>query len=76
MTKTPKGSLDGFLAMGDVLMVSSWEGSAIYKGKLGGAFEPAFSNLKAPADFGFDKKRSRILVPLFMDNVVEAYDVK
>ena len=76
VTKTPKGTLDGFVAVGDMLMVSSWEGSAIYKGKLGGTFEAAFSNLKAPADIGFDKKRSRILVPLFMDNAVEAYDVK
>ena len=76
VTKTPKGSLDGLVAVGDALFVSSWEGSAVYKGKLGGTFEPAFSNLKTPADIGFDKKRSRILVPLFMDNAVEAYDVK
>lgn len=76
VTRTPKGSLDGLVAVGDELFVSSWEASAIYKGKLGGTFELAFSNLKAPADIGLDKKRSRVLVPLFMDNAVEAYDVK
>jgi sugar lactone lactonase YvrE len=74
--KMPKGSLDGIVKVGDSLYVSSWEGQAIYKGKLGGTFEAVLSPLKAPADIGFDKKRSRILVPRFMDDAVEAYDVK
>lgn len=76
VTKTPKGGLDGLVWAGDWILVSSWEGSAIYKGKLGGAFEPVFTNLKAPADIGFDTKRKRVLVPLFMDNAVEAWDLK
>lgn len=76
VTKTPKGGLDGVIAVGDMLYISSWEGQAIYKGKLGGAFEPAFTGFKAPADIGFDKKRSRVLVPRFMEDFVEAYEVK
>jgi hypothetical protein len=32
--------------------------------------------VKAPADIGFDSKRSRVLVPRFVDNAIEAYDVK
>ncbi|MCC6527965.1 MAG: hypothetical protein IT373_35290 [Polyangiaceae bacterium] len=76
VTKLPKGSLDGIVAMGDALLVSSWEASAIFKGKLGGTFEPVLSQLKAPADIGFDTKRSRVLVPRFVEDAVEAYDVK
>lgn len=72
----PKGSLDGVLKVGDTFYVSSWESETIYKGKLGGTFEPMLTQLKAPADIGFDTKRSRILVPRFMDDAVEVYDVK
>lgn len=75
-TKLPKGSLDGIARVGDALLVSSWEGQAVYKGKPGGTFEPVLQSLEAPADIGYDKKRGRVLVPRFMGNVVEAYDVK
>lgn len=74
--KIGKGGLDGLLKVGDAVYVSSWNESAVFKGKPGGAFEPVLSNLKAPADIGFDTKRSRVLVPRFMENAVEAYDVK
>ena len=51
--------------------------SAIYRGKLGGtAFEPIVQNVKGPADFGYDTKRSRLLLPRFLDDAVEVYDVK
>jgi hypothetical protein len=76
VTKTPQGGLDGLVAAGDSLLISSWPGSAIYKGKLGGTFEPVLQGLKAPADIAFDKKRNRVLVPRFLDGVVEAYDLK
>jgi sugar lactone lactonase YvrE len=76
VTTLPKGKLDGIVTMGDSLLVSSWEGSAIYKGKPGGTFEAVLSQLSAPADIGFDTKRSRVLVPRFTENTVEAYDLK
>ncbi len=76
MTKLPKGGFDGVAKLGDALLVSSWEGSAVYRGKLGGTFEVALPGLKAPADFGYDKKRGRVLVPRFMEDAVEAYDMK
>lgn len=76
VTKLPKPGLDGVVVFGDALLISSWEGQSVYKGKLGGAFEPLLTGIKAPADIGLDKKRSRVLVPRFMDDVVEAYDVK
>jgi hypothetical protein len=75
-TKIPGGGLDGMTMMGDSILVASWKTSTVYKGKLGGKFEPLVQGLKGPADIGFDTKRSRLLVPRFMDNAVEAYDVK
>ncbi len=75
--KLPVGGLDGMLVMGDTLICSSWAASAVYRGKLGGtAFEPIIQNVKAPADIGWDSKRSRVLIPRFVDDLVEAYDVK
>ena len=75
-TKLPAGGFDGVVKIGDNLLVSSWQAQSIFKGKLGGAFEPILTQLKAPADIGYDKKRSRVLVPRFIDDAVEAYDVK
>jgi len=75
--KMPNGGLDGLLVVGDSLICSSWGASAIYKGKLGGtSYEPIIQNVKGPADIGYDSKRSRILVPRFLEDAVEAYDAK
>jgi hypothetical protein len=77
--KLPNGTLDGLLVLGDSLIVSSWNGSAVYRGKLSGGattFEPIIQNVKGPADIGWDSKRSRILIPRFVDDMVEAYDIK
>lgn len=77
IVKMPNGGLDGLLVVGDNLICSSWAASAVYKGKLGGtSYEPIIQNVKGPADIGYDSKRSRVLVPRFLDDVVEAYDVK
>jgi hypothetical protein len=74
--KLPKGSLDGIALMGDSFFISSWEANAVYEGKSSGPFNVLISNVKSPADIGIDTKRSRILVPLFTENAVEAYEVK
>ena len=73
----PKGKLDGIVAAGDEVFVSSWESSTVYRGKpdAAGAFTAFVENVEAPADIGFDTKRSRLLVPLFNGNEVRAYDV-
>ncbi len=76
VTKIPTGGLDGFASLGDSLLVSSWQGKIIYKGKLGQKFEPLLQGLDGAADFTVDTKRSRVVVPRFMGNAVEAYDVK
>lgn len=72
--KLPKGQNDGIVVLpsGDVL-VSSWEGSAIYRGKATGKTEEwkaVVENVQSPADIGYDTKRNRILIPVFMGNNV------
>jgi len=69
--KLPKGQCDGIvdLALGDFL-VSSWEGQAIYRGRLGGEWKAVVENVKSPADIGYDTKRHRILIPVFQGNTV------
>ena len=75
--KMPNGGLDGLLVVGDTLICSSWGASVVYRGKLGGtSYEPIIQNVKGPADIGWDSKRSRVLIPRFLDDVVEAFDVK
>ena len=75
-TTIPAGQLDGIIKNGDDIYVSSWETSSVYKGKVGGTWTVVIPNVKAPADIGLDTKRKRILVPLFLDNAIEAYDIK
>lgn len=74
--KLPKGSLDGIVPLADGLLVSSWDASTVYRGKPGGTFEPAIEGVKSPADIGYDAKRGRVLIPLFMENAVEIYEIK
>lgn len=75
--KLPKGSLDGIVLLGNGdLLVSSWEASTVYRGKPGGDFTAVIEDVKAPADLGYDRKRGRVLVPLFQSDEVRAYDIK
>ena len=75
-TLLPNGGLDGLVAVGDEVLVSSWGAKTIYRGKPGGEFKAVFTDLEAPADIGFDSKRNRVLVPRFQGNTVEAWDLK
>jgi hypothetical protein len=76
VTKLPAGRLDGLLALGDSLLVTSHEASTIFRGKLGGAFEAVLSDQKTPADIGYDTKRGRLLLPHLMVDTVEVYELK
>ena len=77
VTKLPVGTLDGVVGLGDsTLLVSSWEGASVLRGTAGGTFEVVVSNVDSPADIGLDTKRNRVLIPLFKENRVEAYDLK
>lgn len=73
----PKGSLDGLVDLGKgAHLVSSWEGEAIYRVDARANVTEVLRGLKAPADFAFDSKRKRLLVPRFEENRVEAYELK
>jgi sugar lactone lactonase YvrE len=72
----PTGGLDGLEPLGDELLISSWEGKAVYRGTPAGPFTIAVANVEAPADLGVDLKRRRVLIPRFQGNAVEAWDVK
>jgi hypothetical protein len=76
VTTVPDGEIDGIVVAGDKLLLSSWKSASVYRGTLGGSFEAVVWGVSAPADIGFDSKRSRILVPRFMDNLVQVYDLK
>ena len=70
--KAPGAQLDGLIqtAEGQVLF-SSWEKSAVFVGSTDGQFSPLLSDVKAPADIGYDSKRGQVLVPLFTENTVQ-----
>ena len=75
-TTLPAGSLDGIVKNGDDIYVSSWDTNSVYKGQPKGTFTVVIPNVKSPADIGLDTKRKRIIVPLFTENAIEAYDIK
>jgi hypothetical protein len=67
----PAGGLDGIaLAADGQLLISSWEGSAVFRGPATGPFEPVAENLASPADIGFDSKRNLLLIPLLQEDRV------
>jgi sugar lactone lactonase YvrE len=74
--KLPKGALDGVFFIGDDVIVSSWDANAIYRGKPGSDLKVVIEDVKSPANIGYDEKRGRVLVPLFTENEVRAYDLK
>jgi sugar lactone lactonase YvrE len=76
ITTLPDGGNDGIVLAGDKLLVTSWKSSSVYRGTLGGSFEAVVWNASAPADIGWDSKRSRLLVPRFLDNRVEVYELE
>ena len=76
VTTLPAGGLDGVVALGDTLLVSSGDAAAIYKGKLGGQFDLVLSGQLDASDIGYDTKRGRLLVPHMSANVVEVHDLK
>jgi DNA-binding beta-propeller fold protein YncE len=75
ITPLPVGGLDGLVPIDDGFLVSSWAGKAVLRGKLGGEFKVVLPELTAPADIGWDANKKRVLVPRFMGDVVEAYEL-
>lgn len=72
-TSLPTGGLDGLVQLSDgSLLISSWQGKAVYHGQAGQTFTAIVSDVNSPADIGYDPKRQRVLIPLFLDNEVWA----
>jgi hypothetical protein len=76
VTKLPGGQLDGLLVIDDSLIISSWKTETVYRGPLGGTFKKILTKVRGVADLGYDSKRKRLLVPRFLDDTVEVYDLK
>jgi sugar lactone lactonase YvrE len=69
----PKAQLDGLVAHAGGWLVSSWEGSCVYSVRAEGDQQMVatlVSDIKAAADLGFDAKRKRVLIPLFLDDAL------
>lgn len=67
----PSGSLDGIAMSPDgFLLISSWQASAVYRGKPKGPFVPVVSNVPSPADITYDPKRNRVIIPEFQKDTV------
>ena len=72
----PAGQLDGLVRLDDgSFLVSSWEGSAVYRVRPGSEASTVADGLEAPADIGWDAGRSRVLIPLFNGNRIEVREV-
>ena len=77
VAKLPKGSLDGLVHMSDgTFLVTSWESNSVFRGPKGGPFNEVITNVKSPADIGYDTKRHLLLVPHFMENKVSIHDLQ
>lgn len=70
----PMGGLDGVAAYGKGMLISSWEGSAVYYMAADKTW-PIISNIASPADLAVDSKRNRVLVPRFTENKVDIYQL-
>jgi sugar lactone lactonase YvrE len=68
--RLPQGQLDGIVQVDGDMVVSSWQGAALYRGRPGGSFRTVVTGLKSPGDIGFDAKRRRVIVPLVFENKV------
>ena len=75
-TELPKGVLHGVVMVGDELVISSWEGGALYRGKPGGPFRAIATGLSGPADLGHDVRRHRVLVPCSTADRFEAWELE
>ena len=77
VSELPAGGLDGLIRLEDgSMLVSSWDGSAVYRGTPGGTFTPVIENVDSPADIGYDSQRNRVLIPHFQGNRVSVHSLE
>jgi hypothetical protein len=68
--KLEGGMLDGVESVDGELLISSWEAKAVFRGPPSGPFTPVVTDVEAPADIGWDARRNRLLIPLFLGDAV------
>ena len=74
---TGPGGWDGVEVLADGrVLVSSWTDSTVHVLDSTGTMRPLVTGLPSPADIGFDTRRGRVAVPLFMDNRVELWEIR
>ena len=72
---TGPGQFDGVEIAGDGrILVSSWADSSVYV-VTDSTMSKLLTGVPAPADIGFDTRRNRVLVPLFLGNAVEVFSI-
>ncbi len=68
--------IDGIVFSNDGgFLFSAWGDSSVYHVDGAGAIHRLLSGVESPADIGYDPKRNRVLVPLFMQNAVLLTDI-
>lgn len=71
------GEFDGVEVLADGrVLVSSWADSTVHVLDASGTLRPLVTGVAAPADIGVDTRRSRVAVPLFMNNRVELWEFR
>jgi hypothetical protein len=72
--KAPSTKLDGIVHPdANTFLISSWDCGCVYSTSPGGTFVKVADNLTSPADINYDAKRNRLLVPIMMQDKVEAH---
>ncbi len=70
------GQFDGVISLPDgTLFISSWADKAVYQLTPDGKNTMIIKDVEAPADFGYDTKRGRILLPLLNSSKLIIYPV-
>ena len=72
---TGPGQFDGVEVAGNAIWVSSWADSSVYRYSDGQGTN-VIKGVPSPADIGYDAKRHRVLIPIFMGNTVEIWQVQ
>lgn len=72
---TGPGMFDGVEIAGGAIWVSSWADSSVYR-YADGEGTNVIQGVPSPADIGYDAKRNRVLIPVFMENRVEIWQVQ
>ena len=74
--KLPSGGLQGIVAVGDELLVSSQDARAIFHGKPKDRWRVIIGDVQSPGGIGYDRKRGRVLVPMTTEDEVRVYGIE